>query len=125
MFGEWLRTAREERRLSQAALARAIGVTSQAINQLERGKREIPSPEILYGVARVFGISLEDVYRHAGLAAPPINPNNDSRLQALSPEMLADLRERYPDLSDADLELAIDLGTDSVRRIKERNERQA
>lgn len=53
--------------LSQAALAREIGVTRQTIIAIEQG-RYSPSLESAFRIARVFGLELEDVF---GWEGPP------------------------------------------------------
>ena len=47
--------------MSQAALAKAIGVTRQTVNAIEQGKYS-PSLESAFRIARVFGVGLEDVF---------------------------------------------------------------
>ena len=47
--------------MSQAALAKAIGVTRQTVNAIEQGKYS-PSLESAFRIARVSGVGLEDVF---------------------------------------------------------------
>ncbi len=47
--------------MSQADLARAIGVTRQTIIAIEQG-RYSPSLESAFRISRVFGVGLEDVF---------------------------------------------------------------
>ena len=47
--------------LSQAALAKEIGVTRQTIIAIEQG-RYSPSLESAFRISRVFGVGLEDVF---------------------------------------------------------------
>ena len=51
--------------LSQAALAKEIGVTRQTIIAIEQG-RYSPSLESAFRISRVFGVSLEDVFGWEG-----------------------------------------------------------
>ncbi|MEO9970297.1 MAG: helix-turn-helix transcriptional regulator [Hyphomonadaceae bacterium] len=53
--------------LSQAALAKEIGVTRQTVIAIEQG-RYSPSLESAFRIARVFGVGLEDVF---GWEGPP------------------------------------------------------
>ena len=53
--------------LSQAALAREIGVTRQTVIAIEQG-RYSPSLESAFRIARLFGVGLEDVF---GWEGPP------------------------------------------------------
>ena len=53
--------------LSQAALAKEIGVTRQTVIAIEQG-RYSPSLESAFRISRVFGVGLEDVF---GWEGPP------------------------------------------------------
>jgi putative transcriptional regulator len=53
-----LRTGRD---LSQAALAKAMGVSRQTINAIETG-RYLPSLPLAIGLARYFDTTVEDVF---------------------------------------------------------------
>ena len=48
--------------MTQAELADKIGMTRQTINAIEQGKYS-PSLEMAFKIARVFGLSLEDVFQ--------------------------------------------------------------
>ena len=48
--------------MSQAALAKEIGVTRQTVIDIEQG-RYSPSLESAFRIARVFGVSLDDVFQ--------------------------------------------------------------
>ena len=54
-----LREAHEN--MSQAGLAKAIGVTRQTVIAIEQG-RYSPSLESAFRISRVFGVGLEDVF---------------------------------------------------------------
>ena len=63
-----IKTLREEYgSLSQAALAKEIGVTRQTVIAIEQG-RYSPSLESAFRIARLFGVGLEDVF---GWEGPP------------------------------------------------------
>ncbi len=47
--------------MSQAELAKAVGVTRQTIIAIEQG-RYSPSLETAFRISRVFGVGLEDVF---------------------------------------------------------------
>lgn len=47
--------------MTQADLADRIGVTRQTVIAIERGKYS-PSLEMAFQIARVFGLSLDDVF---------------------------------------------------------------
>lgn len=56
-----LRFARGE--MKQADLAAAIGVTRQTLIAIEQGKYS-PSLEVAFKIARVFEVSLEEVFQY-------------------------------------------------------------
>ncbi|WP_310376305.1 helix-turn-helix transcriptional regulator [Catenuloplanes atrovinosus] len=56
-----LRFAHDE--MTQADLARRIGVTRQTVIAIEQG-RYSPSLEIAFQIAHVFGVPLEDVFHY-------------------------------------------------------------
>jgi putative transcriptional regulator len=49
--------------LTQAELARRVGVTRQTIIAIEQG-RYSPTLELAFQIARVFGVSLDDVFQY-------------------------------------------------------------
>lgn len=53
----------EHDELTQAQLADALGVTRQTIIAIEQG-RYSPSLEMAFRIARVFGVSLDDVFQY-------------------------------------------------------------
>lgn len=59
--GNRVRDLRLARRLSQAELAAAMGVSRQTVNSIETG-RYTPSLALASGLARFFGRSVEDVF---------------------------------------------------------------
>ena len=57
-----IRTLRESHdHMSQAALAKAIGVTRQTVIAIEQG-RYSPSLESAFRISRLFGVGVEDVF---------------------------------------------------------------
>ena len=57
-FSEILRTMRKEKKLSQEALAREVGVTQQCVSEWERGRIE-PTLSYLWKLADLFGVSID------------------------------------------------------------------
>ncbi len=55
-----IRKLREEARLTQLELANAVGVTPVTVYNWERGKYE-PKASQLRALARVFGVSMDDI----------------------------------------------------------------
>lgn len=56
-----LQDFRESRHLTQAELAKASGVTQQAISNIETGKRKRPSGDTLYKLARALHCMVDDL----------------------------------------------------------------
>ena len=56
-----LKVQRAIKNITQAELARAIGVSRQTINAMEKGKY-IPSTVLSLKIARYFGEALEDIF---------------------------------------------------------------
>ena len=56
-----IKELREKYRLTQEVLAEKVGVTRQTILFLEKGKYN-PSLRLAYKIARVFGVTIEDVF---------------------------------------------------------------
>jgi putative transcriptional regulator len=57
-----VRAHRKEAKVTQADLARALRVSRQTINSIERG-RYIPSLPLALGIARFFACPVDDVFR--------------------------------------------------------------
>ena len=57
--------------MTQAELARQVGVTRQTVIAIEQGKYS-PSLEVAFRMARVFGVPLEDVFQY-----PATDPAGD------------------------------------------------
>ena len=49
--------------MTQAELARQVGVTRQTVIAIEQGKYS-PSLEVAFRMARVFGVPLDDVFQY-------------------------------------------------------------
>lgn len=58
-----MRDLRAERGWTQDQLARAIGVSRQAVNALET-ERHDPSLDLAYRIATVFALKIEDVFEN-------------------------------------------------------------
>ncbi len=89
-FGSWLVKQREERGLSQNALAKKMNFSQAAISRLEADLVS-PSPDLLKAVAKALAIPVEQVLRAAGLLAPisdrdALKENLDLELSDLTTE---------------------------------------
>ena len=60
-IGEKVKAAREEKRLSQKALADKIGLSEYTVIRLEKGRRE-PRPSELEKIAEVLGVPVASLY---------------------------------------------------------------
>lgn len=58
-----IRTAREDAGLTQAELARRVGVTRQTLIAIEQGKYS-PTLELAFQISRVFGRGLDDLFAY-------------------------------------------------------------
>jgi putative transcriptional regulator len=63
-----IRTHREAAGLTQAELARSIGVTRQTLIAIEQEKYS-PTLELAFQIARAFGVGLDDLFQY-----PDTNP---------------------------------------------------
>jgi putative transcriptional regulator len=61
-----IRELRAIKRLSQAELADALGVSRQTVNALETGKYD-PSLPLAFKIARLFGQTIEEIFQDAPL----------------------------------------------------------
>ncbi|MFA9397460.1 MAG: helix-turn-helix domain-containing protein [Clostridiaceae bacterium] len=61
MFGEKLRKCRKERKFTQAALGKLIGVSGAYIQQLELGKKTNPSLAIVFKICEVLKVEPFDL----------------------------------------------------------------
>ena len=57
----WIRELRARNNLTQSDLARKAGVRRETIVFLEKGKYN-PSLKLAYDIARVFGMTIEEVF---------------------------------------------------------------
>jgi transcriptional regulator with XRE-family HTH domain len=58
-LGDRIRKARLGYGMSQAELARRIGISNTALNQIESGKTPDPGVSRIIGIARVLGVSTD------------------------------------------------------------------
>jgi HTH-type transcriptional regulator, competence development regulator len=65
-FGKYLKTKREEKNLSMNKLGELTGVTGMYISQLESGKRDKPSIEVLKKLSETLEVPYEDLMDAAG-----------------------------------------------------------
>ena len=63
-----LKVLRAERDWTQANLADELGVSRQTVNAIEKGKFD-PSLPLAFKVARLFELSIEDIFQDARTAS--------------------------------------------------------
>jgi putative transcriptional regulator len=64
-----LRSLRAERDWSQADLAERLGVSRQTVNAIETGRYD-PSLPLAFGLARLFGVAIEQIFEPGPGAGP-------------------------------------------------------
>ena len=69
-FGKWLRERRQAVGMSTHELGERIGARNSTIIRIEQGAFAAPRPDKLARIAEALGISLADMYGHAGYAVP-------------------------------------------------------
>ena len=67
-----LRVLRAERDWSQAELAARLSVSRQTVNAIENGRYD-PSLPLAFAIARVFSLTIEDVFTPDGKVAVPLS----------------------------------------------------
>lgn len=70
-FSEWLNEEMNKRGWSQSDLARAAGISRQAVSDYINQKRTTPTPEALTAIAHGLKIPIETAFRAAGLLPTP------------------------------------------------------
>ncbi len=65
MLKNRIKVLRAEKNLTQEELAKKIGVSRQTINSIEKGKY-VPSVLIALKMAKVFGVSVEEIFSIEG-----------------------------------------------------------
>lgn len=70
-FGERLRRLRESKKLTLQNVADAVGCTKAYIWELEKKDGQRPSAERVYALAKVLGVTMEDLMGKSIPDAPP------------------------------------------------------
>ena len=91
-IGEKVKAAREEKRLSQKALADKIGLSEYTVIRLEKGRRE-PRPSELEKIAEVLGVPVASLYDAVPMKSDvtplPMPTGKQVPVPLLSPEVTA------------------------------------
>lgn len=77
-LGQRIRAERKSRRLTQEALAEAVGISLSFLGHIERGSRKA-SVETLVGISNALGVSMDSLLQDSlmFLDTPRINPATD------------------------------------------------
>jgi transcriptional regulator with XRE-family HTH domain len=70
-LGSRIREARDRYGMSQAELARRIGISNTALNQIESGKTQNPGVAYIVAIARVLGVSTDSLLLGGAEEQPP------------------------------------------------------
>jgi transcriptional regulator with XRE-family HTH domain len=71
IIGQRIRTLREQQGMSQAALARALGASANAVNYIELGSTKAPHIDRLIAIADLFNVSLDYLVGRSDDPRPP------------------------------------------------------
>jgi transcriptional regulator with XRE-family HTH domain len=99
MIGPIVRQLRQQRKLSQEALANTAHVSSGYLSKLERGVYKAPSIEVLSRIAGALSVAPAELYRAAGLEELFLqqDPKLSSAIESFAPR-LSDLPRRDRDI---------------------------
>ncbi len=89
-IGSRLRKLRKQRQLTQAELARQIGIQQSDLSRMEKGEYRV-SLDNLFRILRVFGVEISEFFDEAPAARPAAQPLSQADMQ-----MLQMLRELSP-----------------------------
>jgi transcriptional regulator with XRE-family HTH domain len=102
-FAQWLHTTMQNRNLSQAAMARTLGVADAQVSRWRRGQ-VVPTVHTLQQIADAFGIPRTTLDRLAGYPVTeleqggpaPLDPEAEAELQAYQARYGQLMAERVP-----------------------------
>jgi len=104
-FGEELRLLRQQRSLTQAQMAKAIGVSPAYLSALEHGKRGRPSWHLIQSIIQHLGIiwdEAEELVRLSRVSHPKVTIDT-SGLSPLATELANELSIKISKLDDTKL----------------------
>ena len=80
-LGEYLASVRVDRGLSLREVEKATDktVSNAYLSQIENGQIKRPSPNILYALAELYGVSYEDLMERAGFVTPTKSRSSHQR----------------------------------------------
>ena len=92
MIADKIKTLRTSHNLTQAELARKLGVTRNGVNSWEQGL-SIPSTNYIVELSRLFGVSTDYLFGFSEQASINVTGLNDADVALLS-ELVSRLRGR-------------------------------
>jgi transcriptional regulator with XRE-family HTH domain len=100
-FGEWLQDQRKERNISQTEMATALKRRQPTISKIETGDL-VPSPSIMMDIAKVFGMSIDEVIAQNAISVEAGGGFSESdqstvRIKMPTPDQAALMRVLSPD----------------------------
>lgn len=120
VLGDWIKEQRTARKWTQKYLAELVGTTADYIRHLEANRHPDPGMRILQGLARAFGVSVDELIEQTR-GAHNAFPATQLRAAGLPEDhitRLARLWERFPEKREALLESA-----QSLARVHAKHER--
>lgn len=97
-LGKLIRERRQAAGLSTHELGEKIGTRNSTIIRLEQGAFAAPSPDKLARIADVLGMTLADMFGHAGYAVPADLPSFHAYLPARYRDLPAEAMQELVDL---------------------------
>ena len=124
----WVAAERLRRGWSQSELARRAGVSAQLISAAEQGRKPQPSAETLAGLARAFGITMDEL-RVAAQLQVPAPANVDTYLAAFAalgvpPAVLAELADKAQYIEEQDWDNLLAIATRRAEKHRAAQQRQ-
>ncbi|HEV7663200.1 MAG TPA: helix-turn-helix domain-containing protein [Chloroflexota bacterium] len=126
-FAGWLQASMQNRGLTQAQLARTVGVADTQVSRWRRGQ-VVPTVQYLQRLADTFGIQRVTLDQLVGLpvaqATPEADAHVDAELQAHQARIREVMQRRLPPAMwrayvDACVALAEGLGTSTARAVRD------
>lgn len=119
-LGRAIKHARTRRGLTQAQLARALGIQQNVLARLEDGGRADPRLSTILAITQALGISIDALVVEAGLSKQPLRPDVARELLATTALAARRAREQLADLDGTLEQLASAAPTASGRRTQGR-----
>ena len=94
-FSGWLQASMDRRGLSQAQLARTLGVADAQVSRWRRGQ-VVPTVQSLQRIADALGVARGPLDFLAGYPVEPASPAGDAELEARASELRELLRNQVP-----------------------------